>query len=230
MKRVLVVDDEEKIREVVVSYLDNEGYQVVEAASGEEAMEVIGRHPLDLVILDLMLPDLPGEEICKRARQISSVPIIMLTAKVDEKDRVQGLTMGADDYVVKPFSPRELMARVKAVIRRSNESDLLADYLSFNDEDLVIDTVRRQVWKQGQEVNLTPMEFRLLSILARHPKRAFSREELIEKGFGFDFTGDIRTIDQHMKNLRAKIESDPKHPKYIQTVYGFGYRFHGAGK
>ncbi|SFJ51032.1 response regulator transcription factor [Thermoflavimicrobium dichotomicum] len=227
MKSILVVDDEKKIREVVLSYLQKEGYQTQEAASGQQALEWIRRSPFDLIILDLMLPDLSGEEVCKKVRQLSSVPIIMLTAKVDEENRVQGLSLGADDYVVKPFSPRELMARVKAVLRRSSSDELLADYLSFNQGDLVIDTLKRQVWKQGKSVSVTPMEYRLLSILARHPERAFSREELIEKAFGFDFEGDIRTIDQHMKNLRAKIETDSKHPAYIQTVYGFGYRFHG---
>lgn len=224
MKNVLIVDDEEKIREVIVSYLNKEGYHTREAATGTEALEILRSEPVHLIILDLMLPDLPGEEICQQIRRFSAVPILMLTAKSAEDERIQGLLMGADDYVVKPFSPREVVARVKAILRRS-EQDLLAERLAFG--ELLIDTGQRKVFRHGQMVNLTPMEYKLLLILARHPHRAFSREELIEKLFGFDYEGDLRTIDQHVKNLRHKIEPIPSDPMYIQTVYGFGYRFVG---
>jgi len=224
MKNVLIVDDEEKIREVIASYLNKEGYHTREAASGTEALEILRSEPVHLIILDLMLPDLPGEEVCQQIRRFSAVPILMLTAKSAEDERIQGLLMGADDYVVKPFSPREVVARVKAILRRG-EQDLLAERLTFG--ELLIDTGQRKVFRHGQMVNLTPMEYKLLLILARHPHRAFSREELIEKLFGFDYEGDLRTIDQHVKNLRQKIEPIPSDPMYIQTVYGFGYRFVG---
>jgi DNA-binding response OmpR family regulator len=224
MKNVLIVDDEEKIREVIASYLNKEGYHTREAASGTEALEILRSEPVHLIILDLMLPDLPGEEVCQQIRRFSAVPILMLTAKSAEDERIQGLLMGADDYVVKPFSPREVVARVKAILRRS-EQDLLAERLTFG--ELLIDTGQRKVFRHGQMMNLTPMEYKLLLILARHPHRAFSREELIEKLFGFDYEGDLRTIDQHVKNLRQKIEPIPSDPMYIQTVYGFGYRFVG---
>lgn len=224
MKNVLIVDDEEKIREVIASYLNKEEYHTREAATGTEALEILQSEPVHLIILDLMLPDLPGEEVCQQIRRFSAVPILMLTAKSAEDERVQGLLMGADDYVVKPFSPREVVARVKAILRRT-EQDLLAERLTFG--ELLIDTGQRKVFRHGQMVNLTPMEYKLLLILARHPHRAFSREELIEKLFGFDYEGDLRTIDQHVKNLRHKIEPIPSDPMYIQTVYGFGYRFVG---
>lgn len=226
MKTILVVDDEQKIREVITSYLQNEGYLTLEAANGKEALELIQEHAIDFVILDLMLPDLSGEKVCQRIREQSPVPILMLTAKVSEEERIQGLSIGADDYVTKPFSPREILARVKAILRRSGQ-DLLATRMIYNDGDLVIDTDKQIVLKNGENVHLTPAEYKLLLVLARHPERPFSREELIEKVFGFDYAGEDRTIDQHVKNLRHKIESDPKKPDYILTVYGYGYRFVG---
>lgn len=221
---VLIVDDEAKIREVLASYLQNEGFTTLEASKGTEALEIAQEENLDFIILDLMLPDVSGETICQTIRQYSPVPILMLTAKVSEADRIKGLAIGADDYVIKPFSPKEVVQRVKAILRRSGH-DLLASKVSFQNGDLVIDTDNQNVVKKGKEVHLTPAEFKLLLVLARHPNRPFSREELIEKVFGFSYSGDDRTIDQHVKNLRQKIETDPKKPVYLLTVYGFGYRF-----
>ncbi|MBA4603309.1 response regulator transcription factor [Thermoactinomyces mirandus] len=226
MKSILIVDDEEKIRDVIASYLHSEGFQTKEAANGKQAVEMILHFPIDLIILDLMLPDLSGEEVCQQVHQISPVPILMLTAKAAEEDRITGLAIGADDYVVKPFSPREVVARVKVILRRSG-NDLLADRISFQNGDLIIDAVKRKVFKKEKDANLTPVEYKLLLVLARHPGRSFAREELIEKVFGYDYPGEMRTIDQHIKNLRHKIEADPSCPVYILTVYGFGYRFGG---
>jgi two-component system, OmpR family, response regulator ResD len=228
MKTILIVDDEEKIREVVVSYLQNEGYATVEAGTGNKALEFVQGGNVDLLILDLMLPDMSGEDVCRAIRQFSSVPVIMLTAKASEDDRVQGLTLGADDYVVKPFSPRELTARVKANLRRAQDDTLLAETISFQNDDLIIRPIKHEVYKKGNLISLTPNEYKLLLILARHPNRTFTREELIEKVLGFDFEGDARSIDQHIKNLRQKIESDPKKPQYIVTVFSVGYRFTGG--
>ncbi|BAU28356.1 DNA-binding response OmpR family regulator [Aneurinibacillus soli] len=227
MKSILIVDDEEKIREVVVSYLEKEGFRTVEAQTGLSALQVVKEEAVDLVVLDLMLPDISGEEVCQQIRKISSVPVLMLTAKVAEEDRVIGLTLGADDYVIKPFSPKELVARVKAILRRSSEQNLLADRISFSNGELVIDTAQQMIVKHGDSINLTPNEYKLLVVLARHPQRSFTREELIEKVFGYSYEGDARTIDQHIKNLRQKIEPDPKQPKYVCTVYGTGYKFVG---
>ena len=230
MKTILMVDDEDKIRDVVVSYLKKDGFRTMEAGTGMEALQTIRNVPVDLVILDLMLPDIPGEQVCQTIRQQSSVPILMLTAKVDKSSRVHGLNIGADDYVIKPFDPLELVARVRAILRRTDEHHLLADRISFNDGELIIDSVRNEVYLRGEPVNLTPSEYKLLLVLARHPQRQFNREELVEKVLGADFEGDVRAIDQHVKNLRQKIEPDPKHPKYIHTVYGIGYRFMGGSK
>jgi DNA-binding response OmpR family regulator len=225
-RKVLVVDDEPKIAEVVGSYLSAGGFTPVAAAGGAEALRLFDQERPCLVILDLLLPDLPGEVVCRRLRARSRVPIIMLTAKVEETDTVRGLGLGADDYVSKPFSPRQLMARVEAVLRRSSESpSALARVLSFGGEELLVDCLTKQVRKAGKEVDLTPTEFRLLALLAASPGRVFSREELIAYALGPDFTGYDRTIDAHMKNLRQKIEGDPHRPHYILTVHGLGYRF-----
>ncbi len=228
MKTILMVDDEDKIRDVVVSYLQKDGFRTLEAGTGTEALQMVRNAPIDLVILDLMLPDFPGEQVCQTIRKLSSVPILMLTAKVAEENRIQGLTIGADDYMTKPFDPRELVARVRAILRRTDDHYLLADRISFHNDELVIDSARNEVFSRGEPVNLTPSEYKLLLVLARHPLRQFTREELVEKVLGFDFEGDARAIDQHIKNLRQKIEPDPKQPKYIHTVYGKGYRFVGG--
>jgi DNA-binding response OmpR family regulator len=225
-KRVLVVDDEPKIVEVVASYLRKAGYAPVTAAGGAEALLVFEKERPALVILDLMLPDLSGEDVCRKLRARSRVPIIMLTAKIEDADAVRGLGLGADDYITKPFSPRQLMARVEAVLRRSAGIGApLARVLSFNDDDLLIDDTAGAVRKRGASVSLTPREFRLLRLLAGNPGRVFSREELIAHALGDEFNGYDRTIDVHVKNLRRKIENDPRDPRYIVTVHGMGYRF-----
>ncbi|MFC0211194.1 response regulator transcription factor [Paenibacillus chartarius] len=228
MKTILVVDDESKIRDVVVSYLKKDGFQTVEAETGSEAIRRVQNESIDFVILDLMLPDMEGEQVCQAIRQIHSVPILMLTAKVSENNRIKGLSMGADDYLIKPFDPREVVARVRAIMRRTDEYHLLADRLAFNQGELIIDSLKQQVFRDGQPVNLTPNEYKLLLVLAKHPQRHFSRDELVERVLGYDFDGDSRTIDQHVKNIRQKIEGDPKSPNYIVTVYGTGYRFAGG--
>ncbi|XID93787.1 response regulator transcription factor [Paenibacillaceae bacterium WGS1546] len=228
MKTILVVDDESKIREVVVSYLKKEGFQALEAETGADAIQIVQNEAVDFVILDLMLPDMEGEQVCQSIRQIHSVPILMLTAKVSENNRIKGLSVGADDYLIKPFDPREVVARVRAILRRTDDHYLLADRLAFNQGELTIDSLKQQVYCSGELVSLTPNEYKLLLILAKHPQRIFSRDELVERVLGHDFEGDSRTIDQHVKNIRQKIERDPKSPKYIVTVYGTGYRFAGG--
>lgn len=227
MKTILVVDDEPNIREVLVSYLNKENYLTLEAASGSEALDALGHRTVDMVILDLMLPDMDGEQVCRDIRTFSSVPIIMLTAKVAQKNRIDGLTSGADDYIVKPFDPGEVVARVKAVMRRGDDNQLLADVMTYQQGALVIQSLKHEVTRHGQIVNLTPSEYKLLLLLAKYPQRNFSREELVERVLGYDFIGDNRIIDQHIKNLRQKIEADSRAPKFIITVYGFGYRFGG---
>ena len=224
-QRVLIVDDEPKITEVVGSYLSRAGYEPLTAAGGGEALQVFEKKRPALVILDLMLPDLPGEEVCRRLRTRSRVPIIMLTAKIEEDHAVRGLEMGADDYVTKPFSPRELVARVDAVLRRAADTGSpAARMLCFNGDDLSIDDATRTVRKAGAPVSITPREFRLLRLFAGNPGHVFSREELISLVFGDDFNGCDRTVDAHVKNLRQKIETDPRAPRYIHTVHGIGYR------
>jgi DNA-binding response OmpR family regulator len=228
--RVLVVDDEPKIADVVGSYLRKAGYEPVTAADGTTALRLFDKERPALVILDLMLPDLPGEEVCRRLRARGRVPIIMLTAKVEDSDAVRGLQLGADDYVTKPFSPRQLMARVEAVLRRAaGTGSPTARLLSFNSDDLLIDDAAGTVRKTGEPVSITPREFRLLRLFAGNPGRVFSREELIARALGDDFDGSDRTIDAHIKNIRQKIETDPRAPRYIHTVHGVGYRFSVEG-
>lgn len=223
-----MVDDEVKIVEVVKSYLENSGFTVCTAYTGREALDKFAAEDPALVVLDLMLPDLSGEEVCQVLRQRSRVPIIMLTAKVEEEDILRGLKIGADDYVTKPFSPRQLVARIQAILRRvEDRTALVASLLSFHGGELTIDTLTYEVKRDGRPVNLTPNEYKLLVTMAKHPNKTFTREELIDFGLGEDFRGYDRTIDSHIKNLRYKIEPDPKHPKYILTVHGVGYRFGG---
>ncbi len=224
-QRVLVVDDEPKITEVVGSYLAKAGYIPVIASGGAQAMRLFESERPSLVILDLMLPDFSGEEVCRRLRARSRVPIIMLTAKIEDSDAVRGLGLGADDYVTKPFSPRQLMARVEAVLRRAAGDSALAQVLSFGGGDLVVDAAAGEVRKAGVTVALTPRELRLLTLLASNPGRVFPREELIDRALGDDFQGFDRTVDAHVKNLRQKIEADPRRPRYVLTVHGTGYRF-----
>jgi len=220
---ILVVDDERKIRDLVRSYLELEGYSVLVADSGERALESASRSDPDLVVLDLGLPDLSGEEVARTLRTASNVPIIMLTAKAAEDDRVAGLRLGADDYLAKPFSPRELVARVEAVLRRANGSR--GHRLSFDGGRLAIDRDAREVTLGGTVLDLTRSEFDLLHALATHAGRVFSRFELINRVQGYDYDGYERTIDQHVKNLRRKLGEDPKHPRYVLTAIGVGYKF-----
>lgn len=227
-KKILVVDDEEKIVEVVKSYLEHSGYEVYTANNGKQALEMFEKIAPSLLVLDLMLPDVTGEEICKTIRKSSRVPIIMLTAKVEEEDILKGLDIGADDYVTKPFSPKQLVARVAAVLRRTADDPVpLSNTISFNNEDLVIDNLKHEVRKCGNVVGITPNEYKILLTLIKYPKKTFTREELICMALGDDYEGYDRTVDTHIKNLRQKIEDDPKAPKYILTVHGVGYRFRG---
>jgi two-component system response regulator RegX3 len=223
MKRILIVDDEEMIVKTVKAYLDQEGFKTYVATDGEAALCAFGEKQPDLVVLDLMLPKLSGIEVTKKIRETSTVPIIMLTAKVSEVDRVLGLELGADDYVVKPFSPRELVARVRAVLRRIDGETLGAERIAVG--DLEIDLKAREVQITGREVDLTPTEFELLTFLAKHPGQVFTRLQLLREVQGYTYESFARTIDTHIKNLRRKIETDPKSPRYILTVHGVGYRF-----
>lgn len=230
-RKLLVADDEEMIREAVASYLESQGYQVFRAENGEEALNILKREPISLVILDLMLPDLPGEEVCVRIRKQSCVPIIMLTAKNVEYDMIHGLDLGADDYITKPFSLKNLSARVQAVLRRSTEDLVpLARQFSWNQGDLVIDYDRKEVRKKGEPVALTAIEWKLLAAFTKYPQKIFTRENLIELVFGLDFSGYDRVIDTHIKNLRKKIEDDSKQPVYLCTVHGMGYKFGGTAE
>ena len=224
-KKVVVIDDEPSVQEVVRGYLERDGYLVFVAGNGAEGLALAERLKPGLIVLDLMLPDISGEEICREIRSRSDVPILMLTAKSAEEERVGGLTLGADDYLTKPFSPRELVARVRAILRRSSGAETpLVERLSFDDGRLVVNTVEHEVLVNGEPVDLTPNEYKLLVTLARYPGRVYSRFELINHVQGYDFEGYERTIDVHVKNLRRKIEPDPGHPRYVETVFGAGYR------
>lgn len=230
MKTILIVEDEPKLLEVVSSYLKKEGFNTLESLTANDAIHLIKNNSVDFVILDLMLPDMSGEALCQRIRQTHTLPILMLTAKVSEDDRINGLSLGADDYMVKPFSPRELVLRVKTILRRTGDEGLLAEQITYNKGELKVDARKQEVYIHGVLVNLTPNEYKLLLTFGRHPNRVFSREELVEKILGFDYEGDTRTIDQHVKNLRSKLETDPKNPRYIVTVFGVGYKFTGGSR
>ena len=223
-RRILLVEDEKNIRDAVAAYLERAGYWVTPAADGQEAVDAFSLHQFDLVILDLMLPRLPGEKVCRIIRDTSDVPIIMLTAKGEVEDRIVGLELGADDYLIKPFSPRELVARVRALLRRAHiDSEPQREVLDFG--GLTIDLNGHKVLVNDEEVDLTASVFKLLTTLSRYPGRVYSRMELVEKVLGYDFEGYERTIDSHVKNLRAKIGDDPRNPRWIYTVHGVGYRF-----
>jgi len=223
MKRILIVDDEERIVQTVKAYLDQEGFKTYTASDGEEALRAFEEKGPDLIVLDLMLPRLSGIEVTKKIRATSNVPIIMLTAKVSEADRVVGLELGADDYVVKPFSPRELVARVRAVLRRIDGDTGTAERIVSGGLD--IDLKTREVKMNEVEIELTPTEFDLLAFLAHHPGQVFTRLQLLREVQGYTYDAFARTIDTHVKNLRRKIEEDPKEPHYLLTVHGVGYRF-----
>jgi DNA-binding response OmpR family regulator len=222
-RTILVVDDEARIVKLVRDYLERAGFDVLGAHDGETALLMARREKPDLIVLDLMLPGVDGLDVCRRLRQESGVPIIMLTARVEEADRIVGLELGADDYVVKPFSPRELVARVRATLRRVGGEVGPATVVRAADVEL--DTAALTVTVAGQPVDLTPTEFQLLVTLVRQPGRIFSREQLLEAIHGVAFDGYDRSVDSHVKNLRRKIEADPRQPRYVQTVYGVGYRF-----
>lgn len=226
-EKILVVDDEDSLLLVVKDYLALEPYEVYTANRGSKAIELFHKIQPDFVILDLMLPDISGEEICKHIRKESEVPILMLTAKSSDDDKVTGLYIGADDYLTKPFSPRELVGRVRAILRRTRSNYAITDILDFNENDLYIDIPKHIVKKSGEVINLTPNEFKILSVLAQNPYKVFTRSQLVSLALGYDFEGYDRTIDTHIKNLRQKIEDDGKEPKYIVTVYGIGYKFEG---
>ena len=222
MKTVLVVDDEPIVREVVVRYLEREGYRTLEAGDGDAARDALARSSPDLVVLDVMLPGTDGLELCRWIRSTSQLPVIMLTARGEEADRIVGLELGADDYVTKPFSPRELAARVKSVLRRSDRLDVSADRLEFGDVEL--ERATREVRKAGIELRLTAKEFDLLWFLASHPRRVFSRDQLMTRVWGYTAALDTGTVTVHVRRLREKVEDDPSEPRYLETVWGIGYR------
>ena len=226
-RRILVVEDDRKTADIVRLYLEKEGYHVLLAYDGTEGLDIAREGMLDLVVLDLLMPGASGLEVCRALRRESDVPIIMLTAMTTEQDKLDGLDLGADDYVTKPFSPRELAARVRAVLRRTIDDSIYRGPLKVEWGDLKIDLQRHSVTVTGQEVHLTPTEFRLLAILAREPGRVFSRTQLVDRALGYDFEGLDRTVDVHILNLRRKIETDPDRPAYISTIYGVGYKFGG---
>ena len=224
-KKVLVVDDDVKTVELVRLYLDRDGYQVLTAYDGVEALRLARENYPDLIVLDLMLPDIDGLEVCRTLRHESDVPIIMLTARTTDQDKLMGLDLGADDYVTKPFSPKELAARVRVVLRRlpgeRGPEEIKSGELSMN-------FTTHEAWFAGRPLSLTSVEFKLLGVLAKEPGRVFSRANLIEEALGYDFEGFDRTIDVHVLNLRRKLEPAPSHPRYIKTVYGVGYKFVGG--
>lgn len=227
MACVLVVDDDPTVREVVVSYLRASGHDVMEAADGRGALAAVAGRPADLVVLDLMLPDLDGLEVCRRLRETQDVPVIMLTALGGEADRVVGLERGADDYVTKPFSPRELALRVDSVLRRTGEQGPEKPE-RWSDGDLVVDTARHEVTLAGEEIGLTAREFDLLRFLVANAGRVFTREELLSEVWGWSF-GDHSTVTVHVRRLREKVERDPTRPERLLTVWGVGYRWETAG-
>jgi DNA-binding response OmpR family regulator len=226
--RILVVDDEVKILTVVKAYLESENFEVLTATDGQRALELFDTEMIHLIILDLMIPKISGEEVCKTIRTKSDIPIIMLTAKANEDERIEGISIGADDYLTKPFSGRELVVRVRALLRRAyRDNNPLADYLAFNEGDLEVDVKKFEVKKRGELLSLTPNEIKILITLLSNPGQVLTREQLVEKAFGLDYEGFGRTVDTHIKNLRQKIEDDPKKPNYILTVYSVGYKFGG---
>ncbi len=219
---VLVVDDEPIVREVVVRYLEREGYATLETGDGDDARALVEREAPDLVVLDVMLPGTDGLELCRWIRSRSELPVIMLTARGEEADRIVGLELGADDYVTKPFSPRELAARVRTVLRRTRSGDAAVQRLEFGEVEL--DAQTREVWRAGVEVRLTAKEFDLLWFLASHPRRVFGRDQLMSRVWGYEAALDTGTVTVHVRRLREKIEDDPSKPRHLQTVWGVGYR------
>ena len=222
-KKIFVVDDEPQIVKVLKAYLEKAGFQVVTASEGNTALLTFQREKPDFMILDLNLPGMDGLDICRTVRRDSNIPILMLTARVEEADRLIGLELGADDYVVKPFSPREVVARVRTIFRRTMAEPTKAEIIQTG--DLLIDLEQHTVNLAGKAIELTPTEFEILVTLAKQPKRVFSRLQIMEQAQGDAYEGYERTIDAHIKNLRFKLEPNPKKPVYIQTVFGLGYKF-----
>lgn len=231
MSKILIVDDEKGIIEVLEAYLERQGFIIQSAENGVEALRKVKSFLPDLIILDLMLPDISGEEVCRLVRMESDVPILMLTAKSAEDDRINGIVIGADDYVTKPFSPREVIVRVQAILRRTkkNLAPVENDLLSFNQSHLTIDHIKKEVMVGKEPITLTPIEYKLLTNMAEYPGRVYSRLDLLEKiqEEGMFYEGYERSIDTHIKNLRKKIELDSRTPEYILTVFGMGYKFGG---
>ncbi|MCR2822277.1 response regulator transcription factor [Lederbergia panacisoli] len=227
-KKILIIEDDQSIAELERDYLEIEGFHIEIAQEGKSGLDAALNRNFDLILLDLMIPNINGFDICKQVRKVSNIPIIMVTAKFDDIDKVRGLGLGADDYIVKPFSPRELVARVKAHIARYErliQVDTPKDEIRVR--GLHINTASRQVFLDGKEVLFTTKEFDLLSFLASHPNQVFSKEELFEKIWGLDSIGDNATVTVHVKKIRKKIEKDTSNPEYIQTMWGSGYRFNG---
>ncbi|RMH78533.1 MAG: DNA-binding response regulator [Actinomyces sp.] len=220
--RILTVEDDERIRTAVKLALEDEGWEVVEAASGEDALQAFTREPADVVLIDIMLPGIDGFDVCRSIRRVSDVPIVMVTARADTHDVVAGLEAGADDYLTKPFAPKELSARIRALLRRVRSSDSATRHLVFDDLEIIPEEGVVRVG--GEEVHLTKTEFRLLVELASHPGRVLSREVLLERVWGYGYFGDGRLVDVHIRRLRTKIESDPAHPRHVVTVRGLGYK------
>lgn len=223
--RILIVEDEKGISDIEKIYLEKEGYEVDQAFDGEEALALFHENLYDLILLDLMLPKISGEEVAERIRASSDTPIIMISAKVDEEDVIQGLKLGSDDYMTKPFSPKEMVQRVKTVLRRSDKYKIpKADLLSFDNGKIQINFDTYEVLKDGENTNLTANEFKILTTLFSNPHKIFTRDEIIEIAFGLDYDAYDRAIDTHIKNIRQKLEDNPREPKYIKTVYGMGYK------
>lgn len=226
-KKVLLVDDEENILDVCSRYLVREGYEVSTSVNGIEALDMYQSVNPDIVVLDIMMPEMDGWQVAEKIREEHDTPIIMLTALGQEKDRIYGLTIGADDYVTKPFSPRELLLRVKNVLRRTYSEGREGQQEVLKWKGLLIDRHKRKVISRGNEVEMTVKEFELLSLLAQHPAQVFSKSQLIETLWGYEYLGDANTINVHIRRLREKIENDPSDPQWIKTVWGIGYKFEG---
>ncbi|SOC38795.1 response regulator transcription factor [Salinicoccus kekensis] len=229
-EKILIVDDEERIRKLLNMYLVREGYEITEAEDGAEALELALENDYNCILLDLMMPEMDGIEVAKRLRREKSTPIIMLTAKGEENNRVEGFEVGADDYIVKPFSPREVVLRVKAILRRASETSFIKQETTAKDiivyEHLVIDNDAHRVLADDKKVNLTPKEYELLLFLAKSPDKVFDREELLKEVWNYDFYGDLRTVDTHVKRLREKLNKvSPEASRMIHTVWGIGYKF-----
>jgi two-component system OmpR family response regulator len=224
---VLIVEDDIKLARIVKAYLEGADFRTDHASSVKEALQKTGSELPLAVILDLGLPDGSGEELCQSLKELGDFPVIMLTAKSSEEERIAGFALGADDYVVKPASPRELVYRLKAVLKRYERSSTSESILSFNNGRLILNNLRHQITREGQQISVTPTEFKLLITLAASPGRTFTRDELVSRALGYQFEGYDRSIDAHIKNLRQKIETNPRTPEYLKTVYGVGYLFTG---